>query len=127
MRKLESDIRRATKRYARCKCDYEKARNDLQNLIELKEVEQMDKQGVRPNLINVMQYGAYLHGVQMGAKKILDDWFKMGNAGKLGKKEERLALEAFLELILKSKLDAARWIEESMGMMFEPVERDKKR
>ena len=126
MRKLESDIKRATKKYEYYKCEYEKARNDLQNLIELKEVEQMDKQGVRPNLINVMQYGAYLHGVQMGAKKILNDWFKMKNAGTLGKKEGRLELEAVLELVLKSKLNAERWISESTNMMLEPVERDKK-
>lgn len=119
MRKLESDIKRAKKKY-------EEARDALQSLVDLKEVERMDEQGVKPNLVNVMQYGAYLHGIQMACNKIRNDWFTMDNAGKLAKKDDRLVFEAVLEKVLESKLDAERWIGESTNMMFEPVERDKK-
>lgn len=126
MRKLESDINRATKKYERAKAEYEKAREALQSLIELKEVERMDEQGVKPNLQNVMQYGAYLHGIQMACNKIRNDWFTTDNAGELEKKDDRLVFEAVLEKVLESKLDAERWIGESTNMMFDPVERDKK-
>lgn len=119
MRKLESDIKRATKKY-------EEARDALQSLVDLKEVKRMDEQGVKPNLVNVMQYGAYLHGIQMACNKIRNDWFTTDNAGKLAKKDDRLIFEAVLEKVLESKLDAERWIGESTNMMFEPVERDKK-
>ena len=126
MKKLESDIKRATKKYERAKAEYEKARDALQSLVELKEVERMDEQGVKPNLVNVMQYGAYLHGIQMACNKIRNDWFTMDNTGKLSKKDDRLVFEAVLEKVIESKLDAERWIGESTNMMFEPVERDKK-
>lgn len=126
MRKLESDIQRATKKYERAKTEYEKSRDDLQSLVELKEVERMDEQGVKPNFQNVMQYGSYLHGIQMACNKIRNDWFKGDSANSLAKKERRAVLEAVLEIVLKSKLDAERWISESTNMMFEPVERDKK-
>ena len=126
MRKLESDIKRATKRYERAKAEYEKARDALQSLVELKEVERMDEQGVKPNLVNVMQYGAYLHGIQMACNKIRNDYFKGDNANSIGKKDNRLIFEAILEKVLESKLDAERWIDEGTNMMFEPVERDKK-
>lgn len=119
MRKLESDINRAKKKY-------EEARDALQSLVDLKEVERMDEQGVKPNLVNVMQYGAYLHGIQMACNKIRNDWFIGDNNNKLSKKEERAILEAVLEKVLESKLDAERWIGESTNMMFEPVERNKK-
>ena len=85
MRKLESDIKRATKRYERAKAEYEKARDALQSLVELKEVERMDEQGVKPNLVNVMQYGSYLHGIQMACNKIRNDWFKGDSANNLDK------------------------------------------
>ena len=75
---------------------------------------------------NVMQYGAYLHGIQMACNKIRNDWFKGDSANNLAKKERRAVLDAVLEIVLKSKLDAERWIGESKNMMFEPVERDKK-
>lgn len=126
MRKLESDIKRATKKYERVKAEYEKARDALHSLVELKEVELLDEQGVKPNLVNVMQYGAYLHGVQMACNKIRNDWFIGDNNNKLSKKEERAVLEAVLEKVLESKLDAERWIGDSTNMMFELVERDKK-
>lgn len=126
MRKLESDIKRATKKYERAKAEYEKSREALQSLVDLKEVERMDEKGVKPNLQNVMQYGTYLHGIQMACNKIRNDWFTMDNAGKLAKKDDRLVFEAVLEKVLESKLDAERWIGESTNMMFEPVERDKK-
>lgn len=126
MKKLESDIQRATKKYERAKAEYEKARDALQSIIELKEVERMDEQGVKPNLVNVMQYGAYLHGIQMACNKIRNDWFKGDSANNLAKKEQRAVLESVLEIVSKSKLDAERWIGESTNMMFEPVERDKK-
>lgn len=126
MRKLESDIQRATKKYERAKAEYEKARDALHSLVELKEVERMDEQGVKPNLQNVMQYGAYLHGIQMACNKIRNDWFKGDSAKNLAKKEQRAVLESVLEKVLESKLDAERWISESTNMMFEPVERDKK-
>ena len=126
MRKLESDIRKAAKKYERAKAEYEKARDSLQSLVELKEVERMDEQGVKPNLQNVMQYGAYLHGIQMACNKIRNDWFKGDSANNLAKKEQRAVLDAVLEIVLKSKLDAERWISESTNMMFEPVELDKK-
>ena len=126
MKKLESDINRATKKYDRAKAEYEKARDALQNFVELKEVERLDEKGVKPNLVNVMQYGAYLHGVQMACNKIYNDWFKGDNANNLSKKEARASLDAVLEIVLKSKLDAERWIGESTNMMLEPVERDKK-
>lgn len=41
MRKLESDIKRATKRYERIRSEYEKARAELQALTDLKEVERL--------------------------------------------------------------------------------------
>lgn len=126
MRKLESDIKRATKKYERAKAEYEKARDALQSLVDLKEVERMDEQGVKPNLVNVMQYGAYLHGIQMAYNKIRNDWFKGDSANDLSKKNNRLVLEAVLEKVLESKLDAERWIGEGTNMMFEPVELDKK-
>lgn len=50
MKKLESDMKRATKKYDRAKAEYEKARDALQNFVELKEVERLDEKGVRPNL-----------------------------------------------------------------------------
>lgn len=126
MRKLESDIKHATKKYELAKAEYEKARDALQSLVDLKEVERLDEQGVKPNLVNVMQYGAYLHGIQMACNKIRNNWFKGDNNNKLSKKEQRAVLEAVLEKVLESKLDAERWIGESTNMMFEPVERDKK-
>lgn len=73
-----------------------------------------------------MQYGAYLHGIQMACNKIRNDWFTTDNAGKLAKKDDRLVFEAVLEKVLESKLDAERWIGESTNMMLEPVERDKR-
>lgn len=126
MKKLESDIKRATNRFKKAKNLYEQMRGELQRLIELKEVERMDEKGVKPNLVNVMQYGAYLHGVQMTCNKILNDWFRMNNSNKLAKKDDRLVFEAVLEIVLRSKLDAERWISEGTSMMFEPVQRDKK-
>lgn len=126
MRKLESDIKRATKKYEKAKAEYEKARDALQNLVDLKVVELMDEQGIRPNLKNVMQYGAYLHGIQLACAKIRHDWFMGDNTNKLAKKDERLILEAVLGKVLESKLDAERWIGEGTSMIFEPVERDKK-
>lgn len=126
MKKLESDIKRATKKYDRAKAEYEKARDALQNFVELKEIERLDEKGVKPNLVNVMQYGAYLHGIQMACNKIRSDWFKGDSTNNLAKKERRAVLEAVLEIVLRSKLDAERWISESSNMMFEPVERDKK-
>ena len=126
MKKLESDIQRATKKYERAKTEYEKARNELQYLIDMKLVEKVDKRGVEPDLANVMQYGAYLHGIQMACNKIRNDWFKGDSANNLAKKERRAVLESVLEIVLKSKLDAERWISDSTNMMFEPVERDKK-
>lgn len=126
MRKLESDIKRATKKYEKAKAEYEKARDALQYLVDMKLVEKVDERGVEPNLVNVMQYGAYLHGAQMACAKIRHDWFKMDNASKLAKKDDRLVFEAVLEKVLESKLDAERWIGEGTNMMFEPVERDKK-
>lgn len=126
MKKLESDIQRATKKYERAKTEYEKARNELQYLIDMKLVEKVDKRGVEPDLANVMQYGAYLHGIQMACNKIRNDWFKGDSANNLAKKERRALLDAVLEIVLKSKLDAERWISDSTNMMFEPVERDKK-
>ena len=126
MKKLESDIQRATKKYERAKTEYEKARNELQYLIDMKLVEKVDKRGVEPDLANVMQYGAYLHGIQMACNKIRNDWFKGDSANNLAKKERRAVLESVLEIVLKSKLDAERWIGESTNMVFEPVERDKK-
>lgn len=126
MRKLESDIKRATKKYERAKEEYEKSCDALRSLVDLKEVKRMDEQGVKPNLVNVMQYGAYLHGIQMACNKIRNDWFTTDNAGKLAKKDDRLVFEAILEKVLESKLDAERWIGGGTSMMFEPVERDKK-
>lgn len=126
MRKLESDIRRATKKYERAKAEYEKAREELQYLVDMKLVEKVDERGVEPDLANVMQYGAYLHGVQMACNKIRNDYFKGDNANSIGKKDNRLIFEAILEKVLESKLDAERWIGEGTNMMFEPVERDKK-
>lgn len=126
MRKLESDIKRATKKYEKAKAEYEKSRDALKSLVELKKVERMDEQGIKPNLVNVMQYGAYLHGIQMACAKIRHDWFMGDNENKLAKKEQRAILEAVLEKVLQSKLDAERWIGEGTNMMFEPVEFDKK-
>lgn len=126
MRKLESDIKRATKKYERAKSEYEKAREELQYLVDMKLVEKADERGVEPDLANVMQYGAYLHGIQMACNKIRNDWFKGDIANSLAKKEQRAVLEAVLEKVLESKLDAERWIGEGTSMMFEPVERDKK-
>lgn len=126
MRKLESDIKRATKNYERAKAEYEKAREELQYLVDIKLVKKVDERGVEPDLANVMQYGAYLHGIQMACNKIRNDWFKGDSANDLSKKNNRLVLEAVLEKVLESKLDAERWIGESTNMMFEPVERDKK-
>lgn len=71
MRKLESDIKRATKNYENAKAKYEEARDAYEYLVELKEVERMDEQGVKPNLINVMYYGAYLNGIQRACAKII--------------------------------------------------------
>ena len=119
MKKLNRDIKRARE-------NYEKALADLQGLIELAEVKKLGEQEILPNLRNVVYYGAYLHGVQMTCNKILHEWFKMDNAGKLAKKDGRLVLKAVLEKVLESKLDAERWIIEDMPMMLEPVERDKK-
>lgn len=126
MRKLESDIKRATKKYEKAKSEYEKARNALQSLVDMKLVEKVDERGVEPNLVNVMQYGAYLHGIQMACAKIRHDWFMGDNINKLAKRDQRAILEAVLEKVLESKLDAERWIGEELEMMFEPVERDKK-
>lgn len=126
MRKLESDIKRATKNYERAKAEYEKAREELQYLVDMKLVEKVDERGVEPDLANVMQYGAYLHGIQMACNKIRNDYFKGDNANSIEKKNNRLIFEAILEKVLESKLDAERWIGESANMMFEPVERDKK-
>ena len=55
MRKLESDIRKAAKKYERAKAEYEKARAALQPLTDLNEVERLDEDGVKPNLQNVRQ------------------------------------------------------------------------
>lgn len=126
MKKLEADIKRAKKKYERAKAEYGKAREALQSLVELKEVERMDEQGIKPNLVKVMQYGAYLHGIQRTCAKIRHDWFMGDNENKLAKKEQRAILEAVLKKVLESKLDAERWIGEGTSMMFEPVERDKK-
>lgn len=126
MKKLGSDIRRATEKYEHCKRKYEEARAYLQNLMELGEADKMGEEDVKPNLRNVIYHGAYLGGVQAACKKILNDWFKMDNAGKLSKKDDRLVFEAVLEIVLESKLDAGRWIGEGLGMMFEPVGHDKK-
>lgn len=119
MKKLNRDIKRAREKY-------EKALADLQGLLELAEVKKLGEKEILPNLRNVVYYGAYLHGVQMTCNKILHEWFKMDDAGKLAKKDDRLILEAVLEKVLESKLDAERWIVEDMPMMLEPVERDKK-
>lgn len=126
MKKLESDIKRATKKYERAKAEYEKAREELQYLVDMKLVDKVDERGVEPDLANVMQYGAYIHGIQMACNKIHNDWFKGDIANSLAKKEQRAVLEAVLEKVLESKLNAERWIGESTNMMFEPVERDKK-
>ena len=126
MRKLESDIKRATKKYERAKAEYEKAREELQYLVDMNLVGKVDERGVEPELANVMQAGADLHGIQRACNKIRNDWFTMDNAGKLAKKDDRLVFEAVLEKVLESKLDAERWIGEGTNMMFEPVERDKK-
>lgn len=126
MRKLESDIKRAKEKYDRAKAEYEKARDALQYLVDMELVEKVDERGVEPNLTNVTRCGAYLHGIQMACAKIRHDWFMGDNTNKLGKKDQRLVLEAVLEKVLESKLDAERWIGEGTSMMFEPVERDKK-
>ena len=126
MRKLESDIRRAEERLERCKREYEAAREALQELTGLEEAVRLDGEGVKPNLRDVRQYGAFLGGVRRACSKILNDWFRNENAGNLSKKDDRLILKASLELAEGSLLNAERWVGEEMGMMFEPVERDKK-
>ncbi len=114
------------KKYLYYKQEYEKARDRLQNLMELQEAAKMSEEEVKPVLRNVMYYGAYLSGIQVACKKILDDWFKMPKINGLGKKEDRLILEAVLEIVLKSKLDAERWISENIEMKLKPVKFDKK-
>lgn len=104
MRKLESDIKRATKKYERAKAEYEKAREELQYLVDMKLVEKVDERGVEPDLANVMQYGAYLHGIQMACNKIRNDWFTTDNAGKLAKKDDRLVLNLCLKRFLNQNL-----------------------
>ena len=126
MKKLESDIQRAAKKYERAKAEYEKARDALQSLVELKEVERLDEQGIKPNLVNVMQYSAYLSGVQRAVEKILNDHFKMYNADQLSSKDSRLLFVAEVEIALKDKISADRWIGNYPNMSVKAVEFDKK-
>lgn len=116
MKKLESDIARAMR-------DYIRTAENLQNLVDLQEVHRLSETGFKPNLVNVTQYGAYLHGVQMACEKILRDNFTQGNG--LASKDDRLVLEAELKLVLESKLSADRWITGYPNMMLEPVKKDK--
>ena len=126
MRKLESDIRRATKKYEYYKQQYEAAREALQKLTGLEEAVRLDSEGMKLNLRDVIQYGAFFGGVRRACCKILNDWFRNENAGNLSKKDDRLIFKAYLELAESSLLNAERWMGEEMEMMFEPVERDKK-
>lgn len=126
MRKLTSDIKRSTKKYERAKAEYEKARAALQTLTDLKEVERLDEEDVKPNLRNVRQYGEYLSGVRAAVGKILRDYFSLPDGRALSGRDDRLALDAVLRLASESKLSADRWINEDISIMIEAVEKDKK-
>lgn len=126
MRKLDSDIRKTTKRYERIRSEYEKARVELQALTDLKEVERLDEDGVKPNLQNVRQYGAYLSGVRAAIDKILQAYFTSDSAGSLSSKEDRMLFEADLRLAIESKISVDRWITGYPHKIFEAVEKDKK-
>ena len=126
MKKLQSDIRRARKKYDYYKAEYEKARAALENLVTLEAAEQMDIEAVRPKLHHATYYGAFLSGVVRACAKILSEYFDMADGKGLGTANERAALKAVLKLVTKSKLSADRWMTGSENMILEPVARDKK-
>lgn len=126
MRKLESDIRRATRRYKAACLWYEKTREALQDLTDLQEAARLDGQGIKPNLERVRQYGAYLSGVQRAVGKILHDKLLGDNARKLSGKDGRLCLVAELELVMRDKVSADRWIGGYPNMRIKAVAFDKK-
>lgn len=125
MKKLQSDLRRAQRKYDHCKQEYEKAREELERLVTLEEVERLDALGVRPELHRVSIYGAFLGGVRKALCKILNDCFLDKESSGLKSADDRLTFKAMLQLATQSPLSADRWIGEDMNMMFEPV-RDKK-
>ena len=123
MRKLQSDINKATKLYNLSKKQYERAMEKLVSLKEMEETVRLDEAGkLKVNLRNVFLYGAYLNGVQ-AAFCWLDNVYLSGRKNLL--RDDAMRLKADIRLALKSKLWADRIIGGWNDIRYVPI-KDKK-
>lgn len=124
MRKLQSDIRKATKFYNRAKEQYENAMESLVSLKVLEEVQRLDDADqLRLNLREVTQSGAYISGIQKALLFIRDRCI----CGKKSiSKDDMMILKATIELALSSKIAAERLVVGEWGnIKYIPI-KDKK-
>lgn len=124
MKKLQSDIRKATKQYNRCKEAYDKAMENLVSLKVLEEVQRLDDAAkLKLNLREVIQYGAYISGIQKALLFIRDRCI----CGKKSiSRDDTMILKATIELALSSKIATERLVAGEWGnIRYHPI-KDKK-
>lgn len=124
MRKLKSDIRKAVKSYFKYKRLYEEAMENLASLKVLEEVQRLDDADkLKLNLREVVQYGAYISGIQKALLFIRDRCIL---DSKSISKDRLMHLKANIELALSSKIAAERLVVGEWGnIKYRPV-KDKK-